>query len=376
MRYDPTTHEAFRTAATPQAAAEAVRDSLGSGTLTCLIKEGGTTHYSGTFAGPLTAGVDGSLSASAACTGSASSGGTPSASTWTLTIQNAGGTRWIEGTFGPGGQFTWDSASFTAGQGVYLNFSIASFEAPVQTYGLIFPSNGGGDVRFALDGANLPDITPLTLLWKIKPVQQTGFYTTFFHARNDGTFVGDRTYWGCHPYPQGGGSGTVHNWEVSIEGGDDIVDENGNSTVVTKDAWYSQAAQAYPSASVSKVDFYWDLATASTRVISHTTGAALTNASASPALTFGGAPWNPNAECLSGTLRGIQVYSGALSLADIEALHVCETDAQVLAVCSSRSITSLWYLNMNPTPDDITDKSGNGRNPSWQTAGRPTLYTG
>ena len=257
-----------------------------------------------------------------------------------------------------------------------MGWNIVYADAASPVYGLIFPSNGGGDVRFALDGANLPDITPLTLLWKIKPVQQTGFYTTFFHARNDGTFIGDLRYWGCHPYPQGGASGTTHNWEISIDGTDDIVDENGNSTVVTKDAWYSQAAQAYPSSSVSKVEFYWDLATASTRLISYTTGSALANASASPALTFGGAPWNPNAECLSGTLRGIQIYNAKLSLADIEALHVCETDAQVLAVCSSRSITSLWYLNMNPTPDDITDKSGNGRNPSWQTAGRPTQYTG
>lgn len=257
-----------------------------------------------------------------------------------------------------------------------MGWNIVYADAASPVYGLIFPSNGGGDVRFALSGASLPDITPLTLLWKINPVQQTGFYTTFFHARNDGTFIAESNYFGCHPYPQGGASGTTHNWEISIEGSDDITDENGNSTVVTKGQWYSQAAQAYPSASVSKVDFYWDLATASTRVISHTTGAALTNASASPALTFGGAPWNPNGECLSGTLRGIQVYNATLSLADIEALHVCETDAQVLAVCSSRSITSLWYLNMNPTPDDITDKSGNGRNPSWANANRPTLYTG
>ena len=124
MRYDPTTHEAFRTAANAKAAAEAVRDSLGSGTLTCLIKESGTTRYSGTFAGPLSAGPDGSLGMAAACTGSASSGGTPSAATWTLTIQNAGGTRWIEGSFGPGGSFNWDAGTLAAGQGVYLSFRI------------------------------------------------------------------------------------------------------------------------------------------------------------------------------------------------------------------------------------------------------------
>lgn len=256
----------------------------------------------------------------------------------------------------------------------------AGYKAPPSEpiTGIVFPSNGGTPVRFRFSGTgNYPDIQPLTLLWKYYPVQQTGYYVTFFHSRTDGSFVGDQTYFGCHPYPQGGSSGTTHNWEISIEGMDDITDENANSTVVTKSAWYSQAASTRSNGGgQSIVDYYWDLATSSNRRISHlTVDGQLTNASASPGITFGCASWN-NDENLSGRLRGIQIYSSQLSEADIEALHVCDTNAAVLAACTSRSITSLWYLNMNPTPTDISDKSGNGNDPAWVGAARPTLWEG
>ena len=29
------------------------------------------------------------------------------------------------------------------------------------------------------------------------------------------------------------------------------------------------------------------------------------------------------------------------------------------------SVRRPWYLNLNPTPGDVTDKSGNGHHPSW-----------
>jgi hypothetical protein len=242
---------------------------------------------------------------------------------------------------------------------------------------ILFPSNGDGsvsNVRFALSGAAMPDIVPLTLLWKVYPVSQAGYCTTFFHGRTDGSFIGDTTYFGCHPYPDTPPNGTPKSWEISIEGGDDIVDENGNNTSVVNNAWYSQAASTR-SSGTTIVDFYWDLRTSVNRRISHTTGSALTNAAQSPAVTFGDAPWSANNERLSGRLRGIQIYNAQLSEANIQALELMEDDAAVLAKCSALGITSLWYLNMNPTPSDITDKSGNGRNPSWVSADHGTLWT-
>ena len=99
-----------------------------------------------------------------------------------------------------------------------------------------------------------------------------------------------------------------------------------------------------------------------------------------PDTNGGGISWNgdgyPSWEEQNAIIRGIQVYSSFLSQADIVALAALETDAAVLAYCAANGITSLWYLNMNPTPTDVTDKSGNEHHGSWTAgAGRPALWT-
>lgn len=123
---DPTTSAAYGAAVGAQARAEAVRDSLGSGTLTATVSNGETEHFAGTFAGPMIAGSDGSLSIDTSLSGNVLVSGTPNASTWMCRISNAGG-RYVEGSFGPGGRFTWSEASMYAGQGARLNVRI---EAP------------------------------------------------------------------------------------------------------------------------------------------------------------------------------------------------------------------------------------------------------
>ena len=222
----------------------------------------------------------------------------------------------------------------------------------------------------------MPDIMPLTLLWKVYPIQQDGYYTTFFHAQTSGAFVGNATYFGCHPYPPGGSSSTTHNWEISIQNNDYTVDANSNDTTVNKNAWYSQAASSRQTVNDTTVDFYWDLRTSVNRRITRETnvGTPLANYTTNPGLTFGDAPWQENVERLSGRLRGIQVYSTRLSEANIQALEAMESDAAVIAKCTALGITSLWYLNMNPAPSDITDKSGNGHDPAWVSADHGTLW--
>jgi hypothetical protein len=257
-------------------------------------------------------------------------------------------------------------------------------EEPVEAVsGILFPSNGDNsvsNVRFQLSGAAMPNIVPLTLLWKVMPIQHAGFHSTFFHGRTDGAFVGDSTYFGCHPYPQGGSNGTTHNWEISKNGVDDIVDENGNSTVVVKGTvgspvWFSQAARARNVGSDSEVDFWWDLRTSvNRRIHRRDAGHLLTNAASSPALMSGDAAWAPNNERLSGILRGLQYYQSDVSITHIQALEVLESNAAVLSYCAANSITP-WYVNMNPTPSDITDKSGAGHHPAWVSSDHGTLWT-
>lgn len=122
---DPTTLAAYRAAQTAQARAQAVRDSLGSGTLTVELREGASLVYTGSFSGPMTAGADGSLSASAQLAGLVTTAGTPNAATWTCRIANGSG-RYIEGSFGPGGRFTWSQGTLRVGDVVRLDVSIAA----------------------------------------------------------------------------------------------------------------------------------------------------------------------------------------------------------------------------------------------------------
>ena len=396
MRYDPTTHEAFRTAATAQAAAEAVRDSLGSGTLTCLIKEGGTTHYSGTFAGPLTAGADGSLSASTACTGSASSGGTPNASTWTLTIQNAGGTRWIEGRFGPGGQFTWDSANFAVGQGVYLNFSVASIHPSVDLYGLQWPSNNYELNALTLayilnpqnDGMPIwgPSGNGATYIWEYKPVQQAGYYAVLWWAglaqANDTNYFSNyvaQCYWGAHPYPYPSGHDQVnHKWEIAVYASDIIntlPEGVGASVDVVKDVWYTQGFRCWKAGDGTKVmRYYIDLPSlVDGKIIQFTAvasyGETLPDATfAPPAIMMGDAPWARSKECASGTTRRLKFFNALLSESDML------TEAgDMSALKTSAGTSSIWYGKKNyASADDLTCDYGTGRAMSWWDSHKAT----
>jgi hypothetical protein len=36
---------------------------------------------------------------------------------------------------------------------------------------------------------------------------------------------------------------------------------------------------------------------------------------------------------------------------------------------------NIWYLNLSPTPTDISDKSGQGHHPAWVGSARPRLWT-
>jgi hypothetical protein len=243
---------------------------------------------------------------------------------------------------------------------------------------LVFPSNGAAPVGtlvvFQFTGANLPNIQPLTLVWRYKPQQQTGFYATFFHGKT-GAFSADQDYFGCHPYPHDGvattgSSGTDHRWEISIEGVDDVVDENAADPEVIKNQWYTQAAVCRSNgAGQSIVDFYWDLGTGTSRIISHTTvNGALSNAASNPGLTFGDAPWSAGQERLSGSLGQVKIFNTNLSQADI----VSEAGNMTTIVTSAGNTNRWWYKNGFTGVDDLTD-SVTGKVAAWNNANKATL---
>jgi hypothetical protein len=274
------------------------------------------------------------------------------------------------------GPLTAQSSTFTltctgSGGSVARSVVVSLLPATGATTGLDFPSNGetSADVRFRFTGANLLPMYPATYVWRVRPKQQSGYYTTFFYGQIDGGFIAT-AYYGAHPYPDNGlETGRTHKWELSINGLDVTTDANGNATQVVYGAWKTQALRVVDNGSARVHEFYWDLPDA-TKVIRVNTGREYgQNPPFTPALTFGDAPWSVGFERLSGVLRGLQIYSTALSLADI----LAEVDAPLSTVAGNSNI---WYLNINPKPDDISDKSGRGHHPAWVGSARPKLWTG
>ncbi len=242
--------------------------------------------------------------------------------------------------------------------------------------GLDFPGSNGTINTMRFKFTNPLPAYPATYIWRAWPRQQNGYYTAFFWGNDDGggtlnTFLwtsngGADSYYGAHPYPDVPPDGSTHQWEISIEQQDFV-----NGPVVYN-RWYTQALRVWVGSDGRKHhEFYWDLPNtdANHRVI-RISDASWGNVNPPvPTLTWGDAPWNPGKEVWDGILRGIQIYTSALSLADI----LSEVRTPLSTAAGSASI---WYLNLNPTPGDIADQSGKSHDPVWVGSERPAQWTG
>jgi hypothetical protein len=221
---------------------------------------------------------------------------------------------------------------------------------------------------------------PATYIWRAHPRQQSGYYTTFFWATGGTQFWWDggrgNSYYGPHPYPQNPPSGNTHYWEIATGFGGDFFGDRPVPVIYNR--WYTQALVAWNTGIGKRTIFYYDLPDTS-KAIDVTVSPSFGNETPpAPALTWGDAPWivpeRPDThgqgnEVYFGILRGIQVYSARLSVADILA------EASVPLSTAAGAI-NVWYLNPDPTPADISDKSGAGHHPGWVGAERPRLWTG
>ena len=144
---------------------------------------------------------------------------------------------------------------------------------------------------------------------------------------------------------------------------------------MVKDQWYSQALRVTPNGDGTKtLTFYTALpSTAAGDVIEWTVGSGYGNTNPpAPALTFGDSPWYADYqhERLSGVLRGIKIFNRSLSESDTLA------EAASDALATSQGTANIWYMNINPTPSDISDKSGKGHHPTWADPNnKATLWT-
>ena len=239
------------------------------------------------------------------------------------------------------------------------------------SYGLEWP--GDGAVRRMLYWHNPFPIYDATYIFKVYPRKKTTgtnprYYTTFFWG-NDGSFTWDtgntaNSYYGAHPYPVPAPMGPGQ-WEISVGSNDWVT-----GTEVQWDRWYTQVFRAWrESPTTTWHEFYWDWPdqTKVIRVPVNDPNWASKNPP-TPAIVMGQAPnvngasWGGYAgwEEFDGIIRGIQIYSGLLSLTDIQ--------SEITAPKSSAAGTSfIWYLNLDPRPTDVTDKKviGTPHNPSW-----------
>ena len=200
---------------------------------------------------------------------------------------------------------------------------------------------------------------------------------TMFFWGNNGNFAWDsssaNTYYGAHPYPFGAPI-SAQAWEISVAS-NDFPPDDPDDVEVTWNQWYTQVFRAWrEDASTTHHEFYWDYENDPSKVISHTvidSGWADTNPP-SPCIIVGQAPefnglsWGgyDGFEEYKGILRGFQFYDALLSLANIDA-----------ELATPGSFRTPWYLNLNPTLSDISDKSGSGNHPAWDGSDRPALWT-
>jgi hypothetical protein len=220
--------------------------------------------------------------------------------------------------------------------------------------GLDFPGNAGTETTMRFEFKSPMPAYPATYIWRVYPRQQQSYYTAFFWG-NNGSFNGDKNYYGFHPYPDWK-TPNMHFWEIAAPPGGDFL----GSSHVTYDRWYIQAAVCKQTGNSCSQTFYWDWPNTD-RVVQHN-GTCYGNPP-TPVLVVGDAPWNQGNEVWDGILRGFQFYDAALTLEQIDQ-----------EIASPGSTKSPWYLNTDPKPTDISDKSGNGHHPAWVGLERPSFW--
>lgn len=196
---------------------------------------------------------------------------------------------------------------------------------------------------------------PATYIWRAYPRNNLNYWSGLFHANyTTGEFDASLTYYGMHPYPHFAEADQPPHWEISM-GGSDV--ESDNPIVVNQ--WYTQVVTTTDGYLQT---FYWNWPNMTTDVLTAQDGRK--PLAPNPAIIIGDAPWNAGYENYSGVIRGLQFYDVVLTPDEIQR----EID-------NPGSVRKPWYLNLNPTPADISDQSGNGHHPAWVGTNRPALWT-
>lgn len=263
--------------------------------------------------------------------------------------------------------------------------------------GLIFLQNNAvnSDIEIRWSGANMVSRTTHTIIWKANYTQQTGYYATAWHSQIiPDTFPASVYEYGTHPFPSAAGAhdgngqcidgtgsvGTVHYYEIAGLGASDFICTAGGSPlIVTKGTWVLQARTCeIVSGTILRHTFYPDLTNfPAYSIVQDNLVANLPGTPTNPCFQFACSPWRAdhpdpgkNDETPFGTLRGFAQFSARLNVTDIQT----EGNSDSNSPQTSAGSASVWYINKNPTPSDVSDKSGAGHSPSYTNSNRPTQY--
>lgn len=213
-----------------------------------------------------------------------------------------------------------------------------------------------------------PARQPMTYFQRVFPrdqmnaartLQTGGYYSGLFYAQWQTSWnPGNLRYYGMHPYPDNGETAPYY-WEVSWSAADQYDTNPGSPAygLLEFERWFDQVMII----NGLNYKYYWDWPNLD-RLIEVTEDH--TTEPSDPAIAVGFAPWAQEHECYSGVIRRQHFYTAAMTLQEV---------ADHLA--TPGTFYDPWYINLDPTPDDISDKSGSNRHPAWLNANRPLLWT-
>ena len=182
------------------------------------------------------------------------------------------------------------------------------------------------------------------------------YQTFFFHGIEGDYSPNSDKFYGCAPYPL---EQVEMRWEIAANSQDFTGD------LMTYDRWFNCAFVAWADDDGKHHRFYYDLPDTSKVVEVDLPPDYFSSLTSTHSFTWGDAPWDHvtfyggKKEQYKGVLRRLKIFTTALSIEDATA------EAQSDEVVSLAGAMSTWYLNANPRPDDLTDKSGNGNDFRW-----------
>ncbi len=258
-------------------------------------------------------------------------------------------------------------------------------ESPPATTGLLF----AGNTNFVNDSSppspspvllwrggfstapfNVPS-TGATIIQEVIPTStQKGYWIGFGWMQYTTTWdVSFSTTWKyvlTHPYPSAPwdwGSSNASHWEMSINGGDDIV----ASPISKYGVPHVQVTRITPSGGSISAEYMYDYGTNPSLKLGPTIDSK-TNPS-DPIFIVGDALWNAlggrGYEVYNGVIRGFRYYDAVLNNTQIDS-----------ELTTAGSVRTPWYYRLNPHAGSggVDDQSGNDNHPAWLDATRPGTW--